>query len=188
MRQKKKFWRGPELQQSTLPIPYKAATMTAILITCAAVVAFFGMLVVSTPSSVIQGQELAGGASRSSSAPAEPSMPFPASELPGAGNAGASPSRDVVTVTEVPDGEAPPDFRQAWVGVELPGARLFHGVQARGITSGSVEGPASYWAVNAGIALAVLAETNPEAAAWYAERVHPEEILMFRVRAEGGRL
>lgn len=96
----------------------------------------------------------------------------------------ASDSRDFeqkVSVASVPDGEAPMESRKAWVGIIFPEAKLLKGVYARGIATGELEGPADYWAVESAIALELLRAKDPSAAEWFAARVFPGQLLLFRV-------
>lgn len=86
-----------------------------------------------------------------------------------------------VTITDLPEGEAPLETRRAWMGITFLEARLLKGVYARGVATGELEGPADYWAVEVASALQLLRAKDPYAADWFAARVFPGQLLLFRV-------
>ena len=103
-----------------------------------------------------------------------------------------------VRIVAVPPGEAPMWVRQKWVGLDLPVTRyaahrklLAFGVpplplswpaQWATILRGRAERVAGY-AVEAALAVGILAQANPEAAAWWRENtphlIAPKRYLVF---------
>src|SRR5262245_53218441 len=82
--------------------------------------------------------------------------------------------RAVVRISATPPGEAPEQFRQAWVGLLLP---LIEGqvqseytVAQQAVSHTPVTAPSAY-AVEGKVAVDILASANPEAAAWWRQNV-----------------
>jgi hypothetical protein len=101
-------------------------------------------------------------------------------DLLGIGQRQTMPSR--VRMIGVPHGDEPREVRAAWVGLVLPLAPGETGSRPQGP---SVEGEKLVWVyfVDAPAALAILAEREPDAAAWWREnapeRFQPGERLAF---------
>jgi hypothetical protein len=109
----------------------------------------------------------------------------------------------LVRIVDVPPGEAPEWVRRAWVGLVLPllpGETGPRSTRTHGVLSGPRNWLAKLWwalsgkgqrsvgyAVRARLAVTLLAEHAPEAAAWWRENaahiLQPESIFIFHVRA-----
>jgi hypothetical protein len=79
----------------------------------------------------------------------------------------------LIRITSTPPGEAPPNIREAWVGLKLPLApKTEQGekLTAMGVLSGK-QGCTIGYAVEGRAALERLAARSPEAAAWWRENV-----------------
>lgn len=108
-----------------------------------------------------------------------------------------------VRIKATPPGEAPEHIRAAWVGLELPIARPWHGPQ-RAVGFGVLHGPKSLlgqwiayflgrghtetgYIIDANLAVERLAAKSPVAAAWWREHaphaLAPGRYLLFAAEA-----
>jgi hypothetical protein len=92
----------------------------------------------------------------------------------GAGTAGR------VRIVALPPGEAPRDIRRAWIGVELPtisGPANGGSAGVVGVLSHRAAGRCDGYAVDGARAVRILADSDPDAAAWW--RRHAPHVLGY---------
>lgn len=77
-----------------------------------------------------------------------------------------------IRIVSVPNGEAPLEVRQAWVGVEFPALnRTPVAVNGTGVLTATPAGTEWGYIVDANVAVTTLAGMNPAAAAWWRANV-----------------
>ncbi len=88
-----------------------------------------------------------------------------------------------IRIIKIPDGEAPIEIRQAWVGLTLP-CDPYLGYPDKGLERGVLtneEAPRNRCGFSApqDEAIAILAQSNPKAATWWKEHGFPQPDQRF---------
>ena len=89
----------------------------------------------------------------------------------------------IIRIVKIPEGDAPLEIREAWVGLELPClTKHDESKEVKNIISQEIRQPRpNCWYVPQDMALEILEEAAPEAAQWWLEHdyPHPDRFFTF---------
>lgn len=85
----------------------------------------------------------------------------------------------LIRIIKVPQGEAPEDVREAWVGLILPCRGKFFAYSSGVLTGEPVDQEQEDYHVWQDIAITILSKAQPVAAAWWKAHGYPKVSKMF---------